>query len=282
VHASTVGLVTDADHERRCVGAFNVIHLETAEALALAAEDAGRPLIMQISENCVDYHGRLAPLAAGVCSIARTSAVPIAVHLDHATRIDLIYEAIDLGFDSVMFDGAALDYSANVDATRQVVERAHAYGAGVEAELGEIGGKAGVHAPGVRTDPHEAAAFVAATGVDTLAVAVGSEHAMTERTARVDLGLVERLRSAAGVPLVLHGASGVSDAGMLEVARAGIAKINISTHLNGSFTSAVRRTLIERPALTDSRVYVSAGRRAVESETSRLLALFDSLQPLAR
>ncbi|TGJ94949.1 fructose-bisphosphate aldolase, partial [Actinotalea fermentans ATCC 43279 = JCM 9966 = DSM 3133] len=131
--------------------------------------------------------------------------------LDHAEDRALVSEAVRLGFTSVMYDGSALDYERNVEATADVVREAHARGVFVEAELGKVGGKDGVHAPGVRTDPAEAVAFVAATGVDALAVAVGSSHAMTDRTASLDFERIAGLRAAVPVPLVLHGSSGVAD-----------------------------------------------------------------------
>ena len=133
------------------------------------------------------------------------------MHLDHAEDPELALLAIDHGFGSVMYDGAKLDFADNVETTRRVVDARRAAGVLVEAELGEIGGKDGAHAPGVRTDPAEAARFVAETGVDALAVAVGSSHAMTERVAALDLDLIARLRAAVPVPLVLHGSSGVPD-----------------------------------------------------------------------
>jgi fructose-bisphosphate aldolase class II len=175
-----------------------------------------------------------------------------------------------------MYDGARLDFAENVATTRLVVERADAAGVLVEAELGEIGGKDGAHAPGVRTDPDEAARFVAETGVGALAVAVGSSHAMTERVAAIDLELVARLARAVPVPLVLHGSSGVPDETIVRGIRCGITKVNVSTHLNGGFTGAVRAYLAEHPAAVDSRTYVAAGRAAVRAEAARLLALFAS------
>jgi fructose-bisphosphate aldolase class II len=152
----------------------------------------------------------------------------------------------------------------------------------VEGELGEVGGKDGAHAPGVRTDPDEAKAFVAATGVDALAVAVGSSHAMTDRTASLDLDLIARLRAAlrgtaadgADVPLVLHGSSGVADAVIADAVRAGMTKINVSTHLNGYFTRAVRERLAADERLVDSRKYLAPARDALADEAARLLRLF--------
>ncbi|GHD47840.1 fructose-bisphosphate aldolase [Mycetocola manganoxydans] len=270
----TGNLIHSARSANAGIGAFNVLSLETAEGIVSAAETAGLPVILQISENCVRYHGSLVPLAAATLALAHSSAVDVAVHLDHATDESLALAAIDLGLTSVMFDGATLDYAENVAATRRVVVAAHAAGVFVEAELGEIGGKDGAHAPGVRTDPADAAAFVAATGVDALAVAVGSSHAMAERTARLDLELVGRLRDAVPVPLVLHGSSGVSDDDIQSAIRAGMTKINVSTHLNGHFTRAVRAALDADPDLVDSRRYLSAGRDALALEAERLLTLF--------
>ncbi|MEV7971562.1 class II fructose-bisphosphate aldolase [Cellulomonas sp. NPDC089187] len=271
---SSTELLASATAAGTAVGAFNVIHLETAEALIAAAESTDLPVIVQISQNCVDYHGGLEPIARATLALAESARVPVVVHLDHAERVDLALAAVDLGFGSVMFDGATRPFEENVAETRRVVEYAHARGVVVEAELGAIGGKGGAHTPGVRTDPAEAAQFVAATGVDSLAVAVGSSHAMTRRDAVLDVDLIARLRAAVPVPLVLHGSSGVADAGLVAAIGAGIAKVNVSTHLNVGFTGAVRDHLDRDPDVVDSRRYVAAGRDAVQTEAARLLALF--------
>lgn len=257
-------------------GAFNVIHLETAQALISGAEQAGRPVILQISENCVKYHGGLRPIAAASLALAEEARVPVSLHLDHAEDEDLVYRALDLGFGSVMYDGAKLPFGENVAATQRVVAAARAAGAAVEAELGEIGGKDGAHAPGVRTDPDEAKHFVELTGVDSLAVAVGSSHAMLQRGASLDLELIARLHRALDIPLVLHGSSGVPDATLAEGIKAGMRKINVSTHLNGYFTSAVRQWLAANEQAVDSRNYLGAGRTAMAGEAARMLELFAS------
>ncbi|WP_091228727.1 class II fructose-bisphosphate aldolase [Microbacterium sp. 3J1] len=267
-------LVTDAARSGTGIGAFNVIHLETAEALVRASAQAGLPVIVQISQNCADYHGGLEPIAVATLAVARRAETPVAVHLDHAERPDLVDEAIALGFGSVMFDGGALPYDENVAVTAAVTERAHAAGVYVEGELGEVGGKDGAHAPGVRTDPDEARAFVEATGVDALAVAVGSSHAMTDRTASLDLSLIARLHDALSVPLVLHGSSGVADAVITDAVRAGMTKINVSTHLNGFFTRAIRSVLDADERLVDSRRYLAPARDALADEAARMLRLF--------
>lgn len=255
------------------LAAFNVIQIEHAEAYATAAETTGLPVVMQISENAVKYHGSLRPILLATLAIGEVCAEPVVVHLDHATDRDLVSEAVRLGVTSVMFDGSTLPDDENRAATREVVEECHAAGISVEAELGEVGGKDGVHAPGVRTDPDDAVKFVADTGVDALAVAVGSSHAMTERTAVLDNELITRLAEAVPVPLVLHGSSGVDDAGLVAAVEAGMGKVNIATHLNQVFTRAATDTLAAKPGLVDTRKYLGAGRNAVAAEAARLQRL---------
>ncbi len=273
---STLDLVAEARSARTGLGAFNVVLLEHAEAIVAGAERAGRPVVLQISQNCARYHGAFEPIALASLAIARAASVPAIVHLDHAEDVALVHAAVDLGVQSVMFDGSHLPYDENVATTRAVVEHCHARGVLVEAELGEVGGKDGVHAPGVRTDPGDAAAFVAATGVDSLAVAVGTSHAMTSRVASVDRDLVAALAGAVGVPLVLHGSSGLSDDELVGAVCAGMTKINISTHLNGLFTAEVRAALAADDALVDPRKYVAPARSAVADEVERLLRLLAS------
>jgi fructose-bisphosphate aldolase class II len=255
--------------------AFNVIQIEHAEAIVAAAEETGAPVVLQISENAVRYHGSLAPIGRAALAIAASAAAPVAVHLDHATSEDLIRESVELGFGSVMFDGSALPHDENVARTAEVVRRCHGRGVSVEAELGEIGGKNGVHEPGARTDPGEAARYVEATGVDALAVAVGSSHAMLTRDAELDFDLIGRLRAAVPVPLVLHGSSGVADEHLAAAVRAGMRKINIATQLNKFFTAAIRAGLGDDPALVDPRRYLGAGREAMTAEVARLIRVLE-------
>ena len=261
-----------ARRDGRGLAAFNVIQIEHAEAFAAAAEQVGLPVVMQISENCVRYHGSLAPIAAATLAIADACDQPVVVHLDHAEDAGLVEEAVRLGLTSVMYDGSRLSDVANRAETRRLVELCRTHGVSVEAELGEVGGKDGVHAPGVRTDPGEAARFVADTGVDALAVAVGSSHAMTDRTARLDTDLIAALRESVPVPLVLHGSSGVADDGLVAAVRAGMTKVNIATHLNQVFTRAMLGWLENAPTV-DTRKYLGAARDAVADEAARLMRL---------
>jgi fructose-bisphosphate aldolase class II len=273
---ATHAIVNAAARRGAGVGAFNVIQLEHAEAIVAGAEAADVPVVLQISENCVAFHGALRPLATAALAAADAAAVPVAVHLDHATRTDLVHEAVALGLGSVMFDASTLEHDDNVRETAAVASYCHERGVWIEAELGEIGGKDGVHAPLARTDPDEATAYVAATGVDGLAVAVGTSHAMLTRDATLDLDLITALAATVPVPLVLHGSSGVADEDLAKAVEAGITKVNIATQLNQAFTRAVRERLAGDPVLVDTREYLGAGRDAVAEEVRRLLGLLSS------
>ena len=273
-------LVAGARAARRGIGAFNIITLEHAEGIVAGAEQAGLPVILQVSENTADYHGGLAPLGRATLEIAETAAVDVVVHLDHATRPELVRSAVDLGLGSVMIDASTLPHAENVALTQALTRQCHAVGVWVEAELGEVGGKDGAHAPGVRTDPAEAADFVRATGVDALAVAVGSSHAMLTRDAVLDDALIAEIAGTVSTPLVLHGSSGVPDAGLASAVRSGMLKINIATHLNKAMTHAVRSALAADETLVDPRKYLGPARTAIASEVARLLGVL-ALRPTA-
>ncbi len=280
----TSGLVADALRGETALAAFNVITLEHAEAIAEGAERAGRPAVLQISHNAVRFHGRLDPIAAGTAAVAAASSASLSLHLDHVEDDELLHQAADHGFSSTMFDAGALPYADNVAATRAAAVWAHGHGVWLEAELGFVGGKPGsptrAHAAGVRTDPHEARAYVEATGVDALAVAVGSSHAMTRRTAGLDIELIARIHDEVAVPLVLHGSSGVPDEQLRAAVRAGMTKINIGTALNVAYTGAVRETLADqadqarrdgKDPSPDPRRYIAPARAAMVDTVARLL-----------
>lgn len=274
---ATREIVEDAARRSAGAAAFNVITLEHAEAIVSGAEAAGRAVILQVSQNAVRFHrGNVRPVAAGVASVAAAASVPVSMHLDHVDDVDLLHQAADAGFSSAMYDASVLPYEDNVSATARMARWAHEHGLWLEAELGEVGGKDGAHAPGVRTDPAEAEQYVERTGVDALAVAVGSSHAMTARTAQLDHDLIATLRGAVPVPLVLHGSSGVADEELRRAVAAGIVKVNIGTILNVAFTGAVRSLLAAEPHLVDPRPYLDAGRDAMAATVARLTA---ALQP---
>ncbi|MEU1199444.1 class II fructose-bisphosphate aldolase [Streptomyces sp. NPDC005813] len=277
--AATGELVAEAAAARTAVAAFNVITLEHVEAVVAGAESAGSPVVLQVSENAVKFrYGRLLPLARAAAAAAERASVPVALHLDHVQSDDLLRQAPGAGFSSVMYDAARLPYDENLTATRAAADWAHARGLWIEAELGEVGGKNGepaldAHAPGARTDPAEARAFVADSGVDALAVAIGSSHAMTTRTAALDHDLLKRLAATLGVPLVLHGSSGVPDDELRAAVAGGITKVNVGTALNLAMTGAVREFLAAHPEAVDSRKYLSVGREAMARTVARLIGV---------
>ena len=272
--APTGTLVTEAIASGRAIGAFNVITVEHAEAIVTGAERVDLPAILQISQNAVKFHGRrLGPIAAATAAVAESSTVEIALHLDHVEDPELLHQAPTHHFGSAMFDASTLPYEENVAATRAAAEFCHRYGLWLESELGEIGGKDGAHAPGARTDPAEARAYAASTGVDALAVAVGSSHAMLDRSASLDQNLIADLSATVPVPLVLHGSSGVPDDELGAAVRAGMAKINIGTALNIAFTTAVRDTLAAQPTLVDPRKYLAPARDAMSTTVAHFLAV---------
>jgi fructose-bisphosphate aldolase class II len=254
-------LIAEKVNSSTAIGAFNVILLEHAEALVMGAEQSQLPLILQISENCVKYHGALKPISVATIAIAEASTLPISVHLDHAESEELVKQALDLGYDSVMFDGSKLGYKENVQASQRMRALCDSYGATLEVEIGEVGGKDGVHAPGIRTKPAEARDFANETGAN--------------RDASLDFQLIRDIATEVKIPLVLHGSSGVSDADLQEAVRSGMRKINIATHLNGIFTDRVRAELDKNPSLTDPRKYIGQSRDDVSDEVTRLLKLLN-------
>jgi fructose-bisphosphate aldolase class II len=278
----TGDLVDQARRASHAVAAFNVITLEHAEGIAIGAERAGLPVILQLSENAVKYHGSPYALAAANAAVARNSTANISLHLDHITDISLMHLAPELEVSSVMYDGATFGYEDNVRHTREAVQWGKQHGIWIEAELGEIGGKDGAHAPGVRTDPDEARNFVDATGVAALAVAVGSSHAMTSKSAALDHELIKVLSATLGVPLVLHGSSGVSDEELTLAAQEGMVKINIGTALNVAYTAATRRFLEENPMVVDPRKYFKPSREAVAGTVEHALKVLASATETAR
>ncbi|MGP4006057.1 class II fructose-bisphosphate aldolase [Streptomyces sp. 4N124] len=274
---TTGELVPRAAAAHSAVAAFNIITLEHVEAVIAGAESVDAPVVLQISENAVKFrYGRLLPLARAAVAAAERAAVPVALHLDHVQSDDLLRQAPGAGFSSVMYDASRLPYEENLAATRAAVDWAHAQGLWIEAELGEVGGKDGAppldaHAPGARTDPARARAFVTDSGVDALAVAIGTSHAMTTRTATLDHALLKRLAAVLDVPLVLHGSSGVPDPELTAAVAGGIAKVNIGTALNLAMTGAIREYLAAHPEAVDSRKYLSVGREAMVRTVAEII-----------
>jgi ketose-bisphosphate aldolase len=235
------GVLLEAGAAGRAIPAFTTYTLESTRAICAAAEATRLPVIVAAGSSSFRGAGR-ALLAAAALAAARESAVPVGVHLDHSTDPDEIAACIALGYSSVMIDGSHLPFEANVALTRAVVERAHAAGVWVEGELGGVSGDEDASSDAVAgdlTDPDQAREFVARTGVDALAPAVGTVHGFTAEPVTLD---VERLRAialATGVPLVLHGASGLTDAQLAAAVDAGVTKVNINAELRRAHSAAL-------------------------------------------
>jgi fructose-bisphosphate aldolase class II len=244
------------------VPAFNIFNLEMLQAALRAAEVERAPVIVQVSPRSIAYAG-LRPLAALTSSLAERVPVPVVLHLDHGPGLAECQGALDEGFTSVMYDGADLPYSENVSRTREVVEAAHARGAAAEAELGQVGHASHEHLPADLTDPEEAGRFARETGVDALAVAIGTVHGMTATGAMLDIERIADLAHHVVAALVMHGSSGVDDDMLSLAVAAGIRKVNLSTALQRVFMNTLRQSAIAPGHETDARAVLGEARDAV-------------------
>lgn len=269
-----------AKAEQFAIGAFNANSLEQMQAIITAAEEERAPVIIQISHNAAMYIGggnRLAGLrlVAGMGRIAaEMTDIPVVLHLDHGQELDLL-QVLALGFTSVMFDGSELPFEENIRQTQRLCQVAHQAGASFEAELGEVP-RVGVlgEEEGQLTDPGQVAEFAAQTGVDALAVAIGSVHGVKTKGVALDFVLLDAIRAVTEIPLVLHGSSGVLDTDIREGIRRGICKVNVATQMNGIFTQAVRAELDAHPDNVDPRKYLSQGRQAMIAAVRERIRLF--------
>lgn len=284
------------------VGAFNTNNLESTQAIISSAQELGAPVMIATSQSAIAYAGG-ANLQSMVNMLADAADVPVALHLDHGTDPDIIRKCIEWGWTSIMIDASAKPFEENVAATKEIVDRAHARDIPVEAEIGQLKGIEDqirvAEEEAHLTDPGEAERFVAETGCDSLAVAVGTSHGAYKFKGRGKLAM-ERLKEIAArvsIPLVLHGASGVP-ADVLERAerfgaklpgakgvpeeeiraavQLGISKINIDTDLRLAFTGAVREVLVSQPEVFDPRKILGPARDAIKDVVKRKMRLFGS------
>ena len=244
------------------VPAFNVFNLEMLQAAIRAGEAERAPIIVQVSPRSVEYAG-LRPLAALARAMAGVVRIPVVLHLDHGRSREECQAALEQGFSSVMFDGADLSFAENVIRTREVVAAAHAHGAAAEGELGQVGHAHNGPVPADYTDPEEAARFAAETGVDALAVAIGTVHGMTETGAVLDVARIAALARQVDAALVMHGSSGVDDDTLQQAVAAGIRKVNLSTALQRVFMDTLRRSAAAPGHETDARAVLGDARDAV-------------------
>lgn len=239
------------------IGAFNLHCLEMLPSMVKAAEEMNSPMIIQTSAGTAEYIG-LELLIRSVKVLAEKSTVNIALHMDHCKDIELLKKCIDLGYSSVMYDGSALPIEENIKNTKEVVKYAHQRGVSVEGEVGTIGGaEEGVVVEkdaAMYTKPEDALYFAKQTGVDALAVSIGTTHGQYQSKAKINYELLTELKSKLGtVGLVLHGGTGVSDADVRRCAQEGMKKINVGTELNKTYIEIVNQTFPKATPLTSLR-----------------------------
>lgn len=272
-------ILKPADEGGWAVGAFNCNNMEIVQAIMRAAAAEKAPVILQASQGAIGYAG-LGFITAMVRQAVREARIPVALHLDHGTSFEQVVRCLRAGFSSVMFDGSLLPYAENAALSKRVVETAHPAGVSVEAELGRIGGTEDDIRVDERdalfTDPEEARRFVEETGVDALAVAVGTAHGRYKGVPRLDFERLREIRARVPVPLVLHGSSGVPDDAIREAVRLGVSKVNIDTDIRQRFTDEVRRVLAENPDEIDPRKVLGPAREAATAVIRAKIRLFGS------
>ncbi len=259
-------MLLDAQKNGYAVGAFNVENMEMVRAVVSAAEEMHSPVIIQTTPSTLRYE--TPKMFAGMVKAAASdSKADIALHLDHGSSYDLASSALDAGYTSIMIDGSKLPLSENIEISKQVVDLCHAKGIPVEAELGKVGGKEDdVVVEGVPpfTDPDEAVEFVSKTGVDYLAVGIGTSHGVYKGEPNVNLDVLKSIRDVVDVPLVMHGTSGVPDETVRKAIKLGICKVNYATELRIAYSDAIKNYLKENPDVFDPKKYSEAGRIAVK------------------
>lgn len=263
---TTKKLLLDAQKEGYAVGAFNVENMEMVQAVVAAAEELQAPVIMQTTPSTVKY-ADLAYFYANAKVAAEKASVPVAMHLDHGNSFELAMQALRTGYTSIMIDGSHGTFEENIAVSKAVADACHPSGVPVEAELGKVGGKEDDLEGGEGnpyTDPQEAKQFVEATGVDSLAVAIGTAHGVYKGTPKLDVERLSEIRKVVSIPLVLHGTSGVPDDAVKECIRRGICKVNYATDLRIAFSKGVKEYLMENPDAFDPKKYNACGREEVK------------------
>jgi tagatose 1,6-diphosphate aldolase GatY/KbaY len=258
-------MLLDAQKGGYAVGAFNVENMEMVKAVIAAAEELQAPVILQTTPSTVKY-GTLKTYQALVAAEAEKAGIPVCLHLDHGSSFELAVRAIQAGYTSVMIDGSHEDFEQNIALTKKVAEVAKACGVTVEAELGKVGGKEDdLEAEGdTNTDPAEAKEFVERTGVDSLAIAIGTAHGFYADTPVLDKERVSEVRSLVSIPLVLHGASGLRDEDIRECVQRGMCKVNFATELRVAYTDAGKKLIAENPDMFDPKKLGGVGMEAVK------------------
>ena len=256
-------MLLDAKKDGYAVGAFNVENMEMVKAVIAAAEELNAPVMLQTTPSTVKY-GTLETFAGIVKAEAAKTKIPVCLHLDHGNSFELAVQAMKAGYTSVMIDGSHEDFENNIAVTKKVVDVANAFGIPVEAELGKVGGKEDDLEADVdtNTDPQEAKEFVERTGVTSLAVAIGTAHGFYVGTPVLDKERLSEISEVVDIPLVLHGASGLSDEDVSDCVKRGICKVNFATELRAAYSKAVKETFAENENTIDPKAY---GKKAIQA-----------------
>ena len=260
---TTKEILKKAQEGKYAVGAFNVENMEMVMAVIESAEELNSPVIMQTTPSTVKY-ASFDYYLSNVSSAAKKSKVPVAMHLDHGSSFDLAMQALRSGYTSIMIDGSHSIFEDNIEITKRVVDACKPSNIPVEAELGKVGGKEDDLDGGCGgyTDPKEAKEFVERTNVDSLAVAIGTAHGVYEGIPKLDLDRLSEISELVDIPLVLHGASGLSEEAIKDSISRGICKVNFATELRIAYTEGVKKTLEENPEIIDPKKY---GKVAMEN-----------------
>ena len=262
---TTKDLMLDAQKNHYAIGAFNAENMEMVQAIIAAAEELRAPVIVQTTPGTLKYASP-AMFHAMVAAAASEASVPVVMHLDHGSSYELAMQAFRAGYTSVMIDGSHHVFEENIEITKSVVRACHAAGIPVEAELGKVGGKEDDldGGSGGYTVPEEALDFVQRTGVTSLAVAIGTAHGVYKGVPKLDIERLKAIRKLVDIPLVLHGASGLSDQAVRDCIAEGICKVNFATELRIAYTDAVRAFLAADPKAFDPKKFGAPGREAVK------------------
>lgn len=272
-------LLLKAEKEGYAVGAFNANNMEIVQAIMDAAVKEHSPVIMQASQGAIKYAGL--EFITGLVRIAAMEAdVPIALHLDHGTDFDQVVRCIRSGFTSVMYDGSKLPLEENIAMTNKVLDMARPIGVSVEAELGKIGGTEDlVHVDAkdaIYTDPEDARIFVEKTGVESLAVAIGTAHGQYKGEPKLDFERLEKIKKLVDVPIVLHGSSGVPDDQIRRAIALGVRKVNIDTNIREALVWELRKQMDANPEEIDPRKLLGPAREAATEIIRTKMRLFGS------
>lgn len=261
------------------VGAFNINNMEIVQSIIEAAEELKSPVILATSEGAIKYAG--GPYLAALVKIAAEKAsVPVALHLDHGTSFDKIMGCIRDGWTSVMIDGSSLPLDENIATTKKIVEIAHAVGVSVEAELGRLSGVEDnisvSEKDSIYTNPQEAVEFVKATGVDSLAIAIGTAHGKYKGVPKLDFDRLVEIKKLLDMPIVLHGASGIPECDIKKAVSLGVNKINIDTDVRQAFTDGVHEAFNENPDVFDPRKILAPAKKKMKEVVMAKMMMFGS------